>query len=312
MYNLRRFWNQNRIQIIRVIAIIVFILIIIQLINYFVKRKNEEELSNMEQKTITTNDESNNGLVSEQSAITGTSVSKEQLNTATTIINQFVSYCNQQDLENAYNLLTDECKQQMYTSLEVFRQAYYNDVFNGEKKTCTIENWFGDTYQVRIMENLLATGKDNGGYAKQDYITVKRVKGEYKLNINNYIGYSQINKTTTNDNISMEVLSKNTYKEYEEYTIKVTNNTENSVQLDDVNNAKTLYLEDSKGIKYSYYNHELTEQELTIAAGQTKEVTIKFYSSYVSTKEIRYIVFSNIIETNENLLTEKIEFVVNV
>ena len=110
----------------------------------------------------------------------------------------------------------------------------------------------------------------------------------------------------------MEVVSKNTYKDYEEYTIKVINNTKNSIRLDNINSAKTLYLEDSKGNKYSYYNHELTEPTLTVIAGQTKEVTIKFYSSYVSTKEIKYMVFSNIISTDEDLLNEIIEFRANV
>ena len=311
MHKLRRFFYQNKNQIIKTMAIIVFIFIIIQLVNYLVKRNNENELSNTKQNTTVINKEENKGLVSEQSAVTGQNVSKEQLKTATTAINEFMSFCNQQDLESAYNLLTDECKQQMYPSVEVFKQAYYNDVFNGEKKTCTIENWVGDTYKVNINEDLLATGKDNNGYSKQDYITVKKVNGEYKLNINNYIGYVQINKTTTKDNISMEVISKNTYKDYEEYTIKVTNKTENLIQLDNINSTKTLYLEDSKGAKYSYYNHELTEPMLTVEAGHTKEVTIKFYSSYVSTKSIRYIVFSNII-TKNGQLSEKMEFRANV
>lgn len=310
MHNLRRFFYQNKNQIIKTMAIIIFIFLIIQLINYFVKKNSEKEVANTKSNTITdkttTISGSDKGLISEQSAITGKDLSKEQLNNGVTAINNFVSFCNEQNLESAYNLLTDECKQQMYTSLEAFKQAYYNDVFNGEKKICTIENWAGDTYKVDIKEDMLSTGKAND-YSKQDFITVKKVNGEYKLNINNYIGYTQINKKTTKDNIIMEVISENIYKEYEEYTIKVTNNTENVIQLDNTNSTKTLYLEDSKGMKYSYYSHELTEPMLTVQAGQTKEITIKFYSSYVYTKNIEYIVFSNIISTNGQL-SEKIEF----
>ena len=311
MHKLRRFWNQNKNQIIRTIAIIAFILIIIQLINYQVKKKNENSLSNIKQNTTEISNVVSNSLVSGQSAVTGKDVSQEQLKSATTVIEEFVSYCNQQDLENAYSLLTDECKQQMYTSLEVFRQAYYNNVFDGEKKNCTIENWFGDTYKVNIMEDILSTGKDNNGYSKQDYITIKKLNGEYKLNINNYIGYTQINKTTTKEDISIEVVGKNTYKEYEEYTIKVTNKKEDTILLDNRSNSKTLYLEDGKGVQYSYYNHELTEPMLTVSSGQTKEITIKFYSSYVSTKKINNIVFSNIIIKNESL-SQTMEIIVDV
>ena len=164
----------------------------------------------------------------------------------------------------------------------------------------TIENWVKDTYRVNITGDLLATGKDDG-YSKLDYITVKRSDDEYKLNINNYIGYTEINKKTTEDNISINVISKNTYKDYEEYTISATNNTENIVQLDNISNTDTLYLEDSKGVKYPYYNHELTVPMVTIPSGQTKEVAIKFYSSYVSTKTIERMVFSDIILKNGQL-----------
>lgn len=308
MHNFMRFFYQNKSRIIKGAAIIIFIFLIIQVSNYFVKRSNEKELTRKEQQSnITTKSEETQGLVSEKSAVTGRDVPKEQLRSETDVINQFIDFCNQQDFENAYNLITDECKQQMYKSLETFKQTYYRDVFNGQKKMCSIENWTGNTYKVNINEDMLSTGSYNKGYSKQDYITVEEVDDEYKLNINNYIGYSKINKKTTKENLSMEVISKNTYKDYEEYTIKVTNKTEDTIQLDDINSTKTLYLEDAKGVKYSYYNHELTEPMLTVESGQTKEVTIKFYSSYVSTKNINYIVFSNII-TNNGQLSGKLEF----
>ena len=208
------------------------------------------------------------------------------------------------------NYLQKTVKNQMYSNLETFKQSYYKNVFNGEKKNFTIENWVKNTYRVNITGDILATGKDDD-YSKQDYITVKQVDDEYKLNINNYIGYSSINKKTTKNNISVNVISKNTYKDYEEYTINVTNNTENIVQLDNINNIDTLYLEDSKGVKYPYYNHELTTQSITVQPGESKDVTIKFYSSYVSTKKIEHIVFSNIILKNGQL-SERTELVANI
>ncbi|WP_304966753.1 hypothetical protein [Duncaniella muris] len=47
---------------------------------------------------------------------------------------------------------------------------------------------------------------------------------------------------------------------------------------------------------------------LTILSGQTKEVTIKFYSSYQSNKTIDAIVFSDIsLQDNEGTIVEKLE-----
>ena len=50
---------------------------------------------------------------------------------------------------------------------------------------------------------------------------------------------------------------------------------------------------------------------ITVSAGQTKEITIKFYSSYVSTKKIERIVFSNIMLKNGEL-GETVKFNANV
>ena len=47
MYNLIRFYNQNRKKIIKIILVIVFIIGLIQLLDFFSKRENKnEEVSN--------------------------------------------------------------------------------------------------------------------------------------------------------------------------------------------------------------------------------------------------------------------------
>lgn len=310
--NLIRYYNQNRKKIWGILIIIFSAFILLQLVNYLYKTNHEKEVrirdTNQEEAKISTN---TTQLTTNQSVVTGKGISESQLQNATKTIDDFISYCNNQELQKAYNLLTDECKNQMYNTLGIFEQAYYNDIFQGESKNCTVENWINNTYRVQIKDDILSTGNSNGGYAKQDYITVKKVNNEYKLNINQYIGYTKIQKATTSKNIEIEVLGKNTYMEYEEYTIKVTNLTENVILLDGREDSKTLFLQDSKEAKYSSYSHELTEPMLTVPAGQTKEISIKFYSSYVSTKNIKYIVFSDLLLLNGQL-SEKIQIRANV
>lgn len=314
MHNLMRFWYQNKNQIIKVGAIVIFVLLIIQIVNLFVKRNNEKQFENIMNGTnINANNTSsteNNTVISDKSAITGQNVSSKQLSTDTNTINNFINYCNQKDLEKAYSMLTEDCKSQIYTTLDTFTKAYYNDVFNGQKKTCTIENWFGNTYKVDIYDDMLATGKESK-YSKQDYITIETENGENKLNINNYIGHKDINKTTTNDNITVQVESRDTYKDYEEYTIKVKNDKDKTIQLDTIQSPKTLYLEDEKGVKYNYYSNELADSMLTIEAGHSKEMTIKFYSTYTSSKKIRRIVFSNL-KVIDGYRIETVQFSANV
>ena len=314
MHNLKRFYDQNRKGIWMAIIIIASIFILLQLLNYFAKKNNEKELNNSSnngETEINNSISTNVNLKSSKSVITGESISEQNLNTAKEAIGKFINLCNAKKLDEAYDMLTGECKNQMYTSVDVFEQAYYKNVFNGEEKSCNIENWTGDIYKVNIVGDMLATGKSNNGYTKQDYITVKKENNNYKLNINNYIGYSKIEKTTKKDNIEINVTSKNTYMDNEQYTIKVTNNSKNDISLDGLSNVKSLYLQDSKGSKYSAYTHELTEPTLKVQAGQTKEITIKFYNNYSSNKNINYMVFSDVI-IYSGQGSEKMELKINV
>ncbi len=308
--NLIRYYNQNRKKVWGILIIIASAFLLLQLVNYFYKIQMEEERQkgNQEQVEIEDNISTAHTKVTDnKSVVSGEELSNNQLKTQTTVIDEFVLHCNNKELEEAYNMLTNKCKEQMYKTLEIFEQAYYNDVFNGEKRICSVENWVNNTYKVRITEDMLETGKSNNGYAKQDYITIEEQDGEYKLNINNYIGYKEINQTTKQDDIQMEVVSKNTYMDYEEYTIKVTNLSKKEILLDQRVDAKSLYLEDTNGTKHSSYAHELTEAKLTIPAGQTKKIKIKFYNQFVSTKKIKYIVFSDIVVRNDGK-NEKTKF----
>lgn len=300
MNHLMRYYNQNRKKIWGTLIIIASAFLLLQLVNYFYKisvekRQQVEKLPETSENISTDTTK----ITTDNSVVTGKKLDDDKLKSETAVIKDFVSYCNEKELQKAYDLLTEECKEQMYHTLEAFEQAYYNDVFNGEKKIASVENWVNNTYKVRIADDMLEKGKSNDGYAKQDYMTIQEVNGENKLNINSYIGYTKIDKTTKQDGFTVEVVSKNTYMKEEEYTLKVTNHTKNRMVLDQRNDVKSLYIEDSKGSKHSSYSHELTEPNLTVPARQTKTITIKFYSSYIATKKIKRIVFSDALIYND-------------
>lgn len=312
MTKLIRYYNQNRKKIWKIIIIIFSAFVLLQLVNYYYKIEDEKQKQQMLQNRTSEEINSTNvtTLTENKSVVTGKKVQKDTLQTATTVIDNFINYCNNHELEKAYNLLTKDCKTYIYKTQDMFEKAYYENVFEGSSKNCTVENWEGDIYKVRIAEDMLSTGKNNQGFAKEDYMLVKKEDGEYKLNINNFIGHREINETTQKDDIKVEVIEKNIYMENEEYKIKVTNNTESRMLLDTRSEPRSLYLEDKKGNKYPYYANELTDPMLTVEKGQTKEITIKFYSTYREDKNIQHIVFSDII-LNNGQRSEKIIFKAN-
>lgn len=306
MYKLIRFYNQNRKTIFKIILVIVFIIGIIQVLNLLAKIKNSNKnQNNLLDNANTTISVSQNELISNKSGVSGNKLSDSKLEKDTDVINKFMTYCNNRDLQNAYALLTDECKEEMFSTIEDFNDIYYNQIFNGESKVYTVENWVNDIYKIEINDDVLATGKYNGENAVIDYITVKQNDdGDYRLNINKYIENKELNKETNKDGINIKVLDSNIYFDYIVYNFEITNNSNRTVLLDDLSNIDTMYLETSDGIKYSSYSHELVQNQLKLGISEKKKISIKYYSKYTSTKKIDKVVFSKVIldyETFENV-----------
>lgn len=297
MHRLKRFYNQNRQEIWKFIGVIIIIIVILQMLNYVSKKNNEKELQkNVENNTnLDINQKYNNvGLKTEESVLSGEDISKNQKDSIQ-IINDFFGYCNEQKIEEAYELLTDECKEEMYSSVQVFKEMYYDNVLNGQNKNISVEIWTDDTYKVTIGEDFLSTGKYTNENNIQDYITVK----DGKLNINNYIGRKEIEKEKNKEDVKISVIKKDEYMEYTIYTFEITNNSKGTVLLDPLEDINTMYIEDNNGVKYSAYTHEISRGSLEIKEANKKQIKIKYYSKFVSTKRIKEIVFSKLMLDNK-------------
>ena len=203
MYKLIRFYNQNKKQIIKIILIIVFVIGIIQLLNYLVGKKNS--VDNVQINTSYVNNQTSE-IVSDKSLVSGQTIASETIKKDSEIIKQFVESCNQNNVEQAYELLTNECKENMFPTIDDFKRIYCYEIFNSYK-TYTVENWTSNTYQIRYTGDILGTGNLDNNETRQDYITVVNKNGEKKLNINNYIGRNSLNRTTNYDDIKVVVTS---------------------------------------------------------------------------------------------------------
>lgn len=305
MYNLIRFYNQNRKQILIIILFIVFVIGIIQFLNYLAKNKTYKVIDNKNESSLNVTNSVKESLVSEKSIIENTKVNSKKLENNLTTIDNFINYCNNKDINSAYNLLTGECKELMYPTIEDFYKSYYVIVFNGENKTYTIENWTGKTYQVLITDDILSTGKLETSKTKRDFITVVSNNDGNKININSYIGRDDLNKVTTDNDIEINVLYRDVFMDYEMYSFKVKNNSKNTIFLDDCKEPKSLYLVDNNDLKYYYYNTEITVNNLEINSKYEKNFRVKFGKKYSTSKRIKEIVFSNAIVNYDEYIKNK-------
>ena len=72
--------------------------------------------------------------------------------------------------------------------------------------------------------------------------------------------------------------------------------------LDSSYKTNTVYIEDNDGQKYYWYGHEVLEEDISIRKLQKKKVELKFNKEYKPKKEIKKMVFSNVIVNGLNTL----------
>lgn len=299
MNRLIKFYNQNRYIIWVVVLMLVAIIALIQILNNFAFKKNSIK------DAINQNTNAPNTINKNYSLVTGKEVKDE----VSQIIDEFINYCNNQEVEKAYELLSDECKEVLYPSLEIFTKSYYDKLFS-EKKTYLYQAWITNndkyTYKVDFIDDMLATGTISNT-SIIDYYTVVKNNETYELNINKFIGITDINKTGTKNNINIKVNRKKVYMDYETYEIELENNSKEEIMLDSLQDTDTVYLENDNEQKYYWYSHEILEEDITVRRAQAKIIEIKINKGYKPKKESEKIVFSKIMLNEFDLL--KIEII---
>ena len=290
MEGFMHWYNMHRKTIWILIGVAVLIIIMIRVINSGMSNR-EKPVANVVTNTTKMNSIS---MESDVSPITGGQITNEQKQSVT-VIDNFASYCNSGNIDSAYNLLSSDCQKQMYPTRDDFKTVYYDPVFGGKQMEITVENWVGNIYKVRFAENALTTGKFNESDITQDYITIVNENGNAKLNINSYIGKQSINRTQEADNVRIRVIEADTYFDYQSYVFEITNNRDTPILINDPNVDSTMYIEDKNGTHYQAYIHELAETDTKIPAGETRTVTIKYFSKYSSNKIVKYTAFERIV-----------------
>lgn len=323
MHKLFRYYNQNRKQIWITVIIIILIIFIIQLLNNVAKQQNEKDKQQNEKNKQQKKETTYNNVVSydkeSESIISDSNVSGEKKNIYGELIDKFFTYCINHNPEKAYELLSDDIKNHMYESEMLFEKLYYFPKFDGDKQY-SFQSWTTEnnryTYQVKIFDDMLSTGKKIDNYI-EDYVTIVKENSKYKLNINSYIGKEDINVVEKNENISIKVTKEYIYKDYRVFDFIVENNTNNQILLDTGKNTKTTYLLDNNDNKFEAFMYEINERDLLIDAKQTKKIQIKFNVVERKNLKIKSIMFNNIVlnyeqynlnSENKNIDSIKIEF----
>lgn len=293
-----RYYNQNRKKVFTIIIVVIFVLLIIQILNSIAKEANKNKLANNNSDKVVSSIPSNTNSDRIYS-------SDNQYNTnVPSVIENFISLCNDKNMNSAYNLISKNCKNNVFNNdINNFINNYYNKIF-GTKKSYKIEEFAEKnsyvSYKVTFSEaNLLATGGANTSNY-EDVITITEENGTQKLNINGFIGENSINKMSTYNDITIKVNTVKYYRSYEVYNITIINNTSNTICISEEQNSNDIYAYNKNDSKLKSYIHEIPEPTLTIPQNSTQEINVKFGNIYDSSSIIKKLEFNNIAIYNGN------------
>lgn len=302
---LRILYHNNKTKIWLILGIIIFVYVIIRMFNAQIKKENEEKINNGTNQNfqVTTYLPS-----SQTSVMTNSSTTKENVKKDTEIIKNFIDFCNDNNIEEAYNLLSQQCKDELYKNINDFYNKYYKNIFN-EKRSYDIENWASSkniTYKVKYLNDIMSSGTVNDEYI-EEYITVVTENNEKKLNINQFIGKEELNLKQETDNLNITVVNKYVYYDYEEYEIIFENNTDKNIILDTKENTESVYIEDTKDVKYTWFGNEVPNSYLNLNSGESKRLRLKFNEIYTGKKTDSTIYLTDVnIDGQEEKATIKI------
>lgn len=173
MENIKRkikiFWVEHNGPIVFYTAVIAIVILVVQTLNQIAIQKNKKNENN--------SNSSYNQKIKEY----------EEDENSTSLVNNFINFCKNGDIEKAYNLLSKDCKENLYPTEEEFTNKYYNKIF---KQKRSIEIKYDDTknvYKIIFNEDILELGRVDDINKIEDYYKIKEdVLGNKTIYINLY------------------------------------------------------------------------------------------------------------------------------
>ena len=224
----------------------------------------------------------------------GGGVPKKYVGTINQTVETYFNYCNSKNYEQAYNMLTDQCKEYLYgNDLSLF-QEYVDSIFT-QKKIYNLQNYsnIDDVYiyDLVILDNIEATGTTEGYEPYKEKIALIKENDEFKISNQGFIKSKTYNKVAEDENLKVTVISKDISYTREGYNVIITNKTDKYIVVVDntIRKEITLNLGDQKRGTINYSN-----ASLVLNPGETTNEVFIFDKFYDDQKDPTQICLENV------------------
>lgn len=255
------------------VAIILFLLVIVEM-NRLSKTKGDSNQNAISNSVSIDSKQNTIKQIIAENKINSYEDVKNNVSNGTERIETFILLCNQKKYQVAYDMLSDDCKSILYPTLQDFLESYYNPIFKS-KRVYEITSFKNNTYLVNYYIDAITTGvADTEGVI--DYITLT---DDGKINISSYIGSQSLNINSKDEYFDIVIKKRDTYVDYEEYTMSFKNNTYADIYLNNYENSN-VYVKNNKQQKFDLDNSESTDFDYLIYAKSEEEFKFRFKMKY--------------------------------
>ena len=209
------------------------------------------------------------------------------------LIEEYVTYCNNNDFDKAYNMLSKDCKEYAYPTYEDFIDHLKVVMYTPKKYSIQNYSNLDDMYiySISYTDDFLATGLTNTDYSytEEKMAFKENEDGQLEMSVGNFIKHENINISTENEYLKIDVKDRIVNYATEEYTIRFTNRTNYDIVISDYVEESEITLSLSNEVRGAE-QHE----DIVLGSNETKDIKIIF-SKYVDDKDnSRFINFNNI------------------
>lgn len=247
----------------KIIIFIVIAWVIIFMANYILKNRPTEELPK-------TTYEPNIAVMTDDE------VPEKYHATIESTIDTFVNKCNDKDYEGAYNMLSDDCRNEIYPNLDGFKQ--YVDSRYPSKRAYSIQNFsnVGNQYiyNVNLMEDIMATGLTGKEYGTlEEKFVFTENDDELKLSIDGFVRKQNLNVVAEDENLKIDIDYKNVFYDHEIYVTSFTNRSEHPIVLADGSSNNEISLNIGTGDRSE---RNVGSYGIVLQPGETKSYNLSF------------------------------------
>ena len=240
----------------------------------------------------------------------GGSVPNNEKEPVKNALDTYLEYCKNKQYENAYNMLTDDCKEYMYENNITNFQEYVDNIFSTYNSYSYNQNYSNVDnkyiYDVTILNsNILATGTTGGYDSYKEKITIVNEDGTKKISNQGYIDNEEIGIEAEDDYLRIKIASKDMSYSRVGYNLEITNKTTRTIVVSDKQASKEVTL--NVDGEYRTANN-LDIENIILEPGGTQTIQLifdKYYDSSRDDLEINFNYIRVLENYNENMTIDE-------